>query len=119
MSREIAVLKMRNLLLVTLPPDPDDEVIASVQEDVLQAMERYQPKGLVVDISTVDTVDSYFARTLAETANMVALMGGKTVIAGMRPNVAITTIQLGLTLGSALTALDVDSAADMLARWSS
>jgi rsbT antagonist protein RsbS len=87
-----------------------------MQEHVLEAMERHQPRGLVVDISGVDTVDSFFARTLSETAKMVALMGGQTVIAGMRPSVAITTTQLGLTLGNAHTALDVDQAADLLDR---
>jgi rsbT antagonist protein RsbS len=63
----------------------------------------------VLDISTVDTVDSFFARTLAETADMVRLMGGRTVIAGMQPSVAITATQLGLALGAAETALDVDT----------
>ncbi|HWQ20958.1 MAG TPA: STAS domain-containing protein, partial [Methanotrichaceae archaeon] len=66
------------------------------------------------DISLVDTVDSFFARTIAETAQMVALLGGLTVIAGMRPSVAITVTQLGLTLGDARTALNVDRALDVL-----
>ena len=69
---------------------------------------------MILDISAVETLDSFFARTIAETAQMVALMGGRTVIAGMRPSVAITTTQLGLTLGGAMTALDVDRALDML-----
>lgn len=110
----ISVIKVRDLLLVTLPPDPDDQTFVALQENVLRAMERYQASGLVVDISTVDTLDSFFARTLAETAQMVALMGGRTVIAGMRPSVAITTTQLGLTLGSGLAALDVDRAIELL-----
>ena len=71
-------------------------------------------KGLVLDISTVQTLDSFFARTIAETVQMVALMGGRTVLAGMRASVAVTATQLGLTLGNALTALDVDRALDLL-----
>ena len=110
----ISVIKLRDVLMVTVPPDPDDETVSALQERVLQTMERYESKGLVLDISTVETLDSFFARTVVETVQMVALMGGRTVLAGMRPSVAITATQLGLTLGSALTALDVDRALDIL-----
>lgn len=106
----ISVIKVRNVMMVTMPADPDDSTISDLQEKVLDSMERYGAKGLVLDISAVDTVDSFFARTMAETAQMVALLGGRTVIAGMRPSVAITTTQLGLSLGRAVTALDVDRA---------
>ena len=110
----ISVIKLRDLLLVTVPPDPDDETIAALQEQVLQAMARHEAKGLVLDISTIQTLDSFLARTVAETVQMVALMGGRTVLAGMRANVAVTATQLGLTVGNALTALDIDRALDLL-----
>ena len=112
----ISVVRVRDTLMVTMPADPDDAVVTSLQEDVLEAMEKHSPKGLVLDISAVETLDSFFARTVAETSRMVALMGGQTVITGMRPSVAITATQLGLTLGRTLTALDVDRALDMLDR---
>src|ERR1035437_10024280 len=110
----ISVIKLRDLLLVTVPPDPDDETISALQEQVLRAMARHEAKGLVLDISTVQTLDSFFARTVAETVQMVALMGGRTVLAGMHANVAVTATQLGLTVGNALTALDVDRAFELL-----
>ena len=110
----ISVIRVRDVLMVTVPADPDDPTISLLQVEVLQAMERFEAKGLVLDISAVETLDSFFARTVAETAQMVALMGGQTVIAGMRPAVAITATQLGLTLGAAVTALDVDRALDLL-----
>src|ERR1035437_6623846 len=110
----ISVIKLKNLLLVTVPSDPDDETISALQEQVLRAMARHECKGLVLDISTVQTLDSFFARTVAETVQMVALMGGRTVLAGMRPSVAVTSTQLGLTIGKCLTALSVDRALDML-----
>jgi rsbT antagonist protein RsbS len=110
----ISVVKVQDILMVTVPSDPDDETITALQERVLRAMERHQVKGLVLDISTVETLDSFFARTITETAQMVSLMGGLTVIAGMRPSVAITATQFGLTLGNALTALDADRALDMI-----
>jgi rsbT antagonist protein RsbS len=110
----ISVIKLHDVLMVTVPPDPDDETVSVLQERILQTMERYEAKGLVLDISTVETLDSFFARTVVETVQMVALMGGRTVVVGMRPSVAITATQLGLTLGNALTALDVDRALDIL-----
>jgi rsbT antagonist protein RsbS len=110
----ISVVKVRDMLLVTMPADPDDATVFALQEKVLKMMERYEAKGLVLDISAVETLDSFFARTVTETAQMAALMGGRTVIAGMRPSVAITATQLGLTLGHATTALDVDRALDIL-----
>jgi rsbT antagonist protein RsbS len=113
-SERISVIKLHDLLLVTVPPDPGDELISALQEQVLEAMARHEAKGLVLDISTVQTLDSFFARTVAETVQMVALMGGRTVLAGMRANVAVTATQLGLTVGNTLTALDVDQALDML-----
>ena len=110
----IAVIKVRDVLMVTMPADPDDATVSALQEKVLAAMQQSEAAGVILDISAVETLDSFFARTIAETAQMVALMGGRTVIAGMRPSVAITTTQLGLTLGGAMTALDVDRALDML-----
>jgi rsbT antagonist protein RsbS len=115
MSHEnITVIKVRDVLLVTMPPDPDDATISALQTEAMQAMERCRARGLILDISAVETLDSFFARTVAETTRMIALMGGQTIVAGMRPSVAITT-QLGLTLGSAQTALNVDRALDRLA----
>jgi rsbT antagonist protein RsbS len=110
----ISVVKVRDVLMVTMPADPDDASVSALQMRVLEMMEQYEATGLVLDISAVETLDSFFARTVAETAQMAALMGGRTVIAGMRPSVAITATQLGLTLGSTMTALDVDRALDTL-----
>ncbi|HQT93988.1 MAG TPA: STAS domain-containing protein [Thermoanaerobaculaceae bacterium] len=113
-GESISVIKLRGLLLVTVPPDPDDTTVSALQEKVLQAMVQHESSGLVLDISTVQTLDSFFARTVVETVQMVALMGGRTVLAGMRANVAVTVTQLGLNMGNALTALDVDRAIDLL-----
>ena len=111
----ISVIKMGNVLMLTVPPDPDDETVSALQDRVLEAMVRYEAKGLVLDISTVETLDSFFARTVAETVQMVSLMGGRTVLSGMRACVALTATQLGLKLGDAFTALDVDRALTLLA----
>ena len=99
---------------MTVPADPDDDTVSELQVRVLQAMEASDAQGLILDISTVETVDSFFARTVTETVQMVALMGGITVLSGMRASVAVTTTQLGLRLGASLTALDIDRALEKL-----
>lgn len=115
MSKElITVMKVQDTLIVAMPANPDDATVTALQEQVLQAMERFNAKGLVLDISAVESLDSFFARTVVETARMVELMGGNTVITGMHPSVAITATQLGFTLLNVMTALDVDRALDIL-----
>ncbi len=113
-GKPLSVIKLRDVLLVTMPPDPDDATVTAMQRSVLEAMESLSAKGLVLDLSAVDTLDSFFARTVAATAQMVRLMGGRTAIAGMRPSVAITATQLGLDMGAVVTALDVDRALDRI-----
>lgn len=116
MNGKISVIRVRDLLLVTMPADPDDATVSALQHDVLGAMEKREAKGVVLDISAVETLDSFFARTVAETAQMVGLMGGRTVVAGMRPGVAVTATQIGLSLGKIETALNVERALDRLTR---
>lgn len=114
-NHNISVIRVRDFLIVTMPPDPDDSVIESLQESVLNAMEHHESRGVLLDISSVETLDSFFARTVSETAQMVGLMGGRTIIVGMRPAVAVTATQIGLTLGNIETALNVDRALDLIA----
>jgi rsbT antagonist protein RsbS len=110
----LSIIKVRDVLIVTMPADPDDATVSALQEMVLLAMERLRASGVVLDVSAVESLDSFFARTIAETTRMVGLMGGRTVLTGMRPSVAITVTQLGLTLGKTRTALNVDRAFDIL-----
>ncbi len=110
MNEGITVLKVRDVLLVSMPADPDDATVSALQSQTLEAMEQHDVKGLVLDLSKVEILDSYFARIVAETAQMVTLMGGETFIAGMRPSVAITATELGVTLGATRTVLNLDRA---------
>jgi rsbT antagonist protein RsbS len=115
-AETITVIKVREVLLVTMPSDPDDPTICALQEKTLEAMDQHTVTGLILDLTRVEILDSYFARTVAETAQMVELMGGETIIAGMRPSVAITATELGVSLGRTRTALNVDRALDMVGR---
>lgn len=110
MSSGISVMRLGGVLMVTVPADPDDDTVSDLQVQVLSAMQKSTAQGLILDISTVETVDSFFARTITETVQMVALMGGITVLSGMQASVAVTATQLGLRLESIPTALNVDRA---------
>jgi rsbT antagonist protein RsbS len=111
----ISVIRVRDTLMVTVPPDPDDSTVSDLQDRVLQAMERHDAKSVVLDISSVETLDSFFAQTISETARMVTLMGGRTIIVGMHPAVAVTATQIGVTLGGIETALTIERALDLTA----
>ena len=113
-EESLSIIKIRDILMVTMPADPDDATVSALQDRVLLAMERSSVKGVVLDVSAVESLDSFFARMIAETTRMVGLMGGRTVLTGMRPSVAITITQLGLTLGKTRTALSIDRAFDIL-----
>lgn len=114
MSGSVSVIRIRDVLLVTVPSDPTDSAIADLQKRVLKAMADSRPKGAILDISGVEIIDSFFARTLTDTAKMVTLMGGPTIITGMRPAVAITAMELGLQLEGVMSALSVNRALDIL-----
>ena len=117
-QNSISVVKVRDILMVTMPSDPDDPTISALQDKVLQSLEQHEAKGVVLDISAVETLDSFFARTVSETAQMVGLMGGRTIIAGMQPPVAVAATEIGLSLGKIETALNVDRALDMIGKHS-
>lgn len=112
----VSIIKVHDVLIVTMPADPDDATVTELQEQILNTMDRTKAKGLVLDISNVETLDSFFARTIVETAQMTYLMGCRTIVVGMRPSVAITATQLGLSmkLSRVNSAVNVDKALDML-----
>src|SRR5260370_15903943 len=113
-EESLSIIKVRGVLIVTMPADPDDATISALQERVLLAMEQSSASGVVLDVSAVESLDSFLARMITETTRMVGMMGGHTILTGMRPSVAITITQLGLTLGKTRTALNVDRALDIV-----
>ena len=95
-------------MLATVHVELHDEVAQAFQEDVLTAIESSKATGLVVDITGLDTVDSYVARILAETARMAKLMGTTSVLVGMRPEVAATLVGMGYAMDGVQTALNLE-----------
>jgi rsbT antagonist protein RsbS len=112
----VALVQVRNVLLATLPSDPEDGMIAGFQARVLGEFGRHAVRALVFDLSALEILDSFSTRILTETARMVVLMGGRCVLAGLRPPVAISMVQLGLVLPGVARALTVDLALDRLQR---
>jgi rsbT antagonist protein RsbS len=110
----IPILRIGGLLLVTVHVDLHDAVAHALQNDVLAAIERFDAKGLVVDISGLDMVDTYVARVLAETGRMAKLMGARTVLVGMQPEVAATLMRMGYAMIGVQTALNVEEGLELL-----
>ena len=110
MRGSIPILRVGKNLLATVHIELRDKVAEAFQEDVLETIERSGAAGLVVDISGLDVVDTYVARVLADTARMAKLMGTRSVLVGMRPEVAATLVRMGYAMDGVATALNVDEA---------
>ncbi len=112
----VPVLRLGDVLLVTLQGDLHDGMAAQLQQDLAETIVASRVTGVVIDISGVEIVDSFLGRVLAETAAQTELLAARTVVAGMRPAVAITLVELGLTFPELRTALNTEAALAMLAQ---
>ncbi|KUN79338.1 anti-anti-sigma factor [Streptomyces bungoensis] len=113
-SPQVPVLALGDILLVTLQGELHDGMAEQLQQDLTHRIAASSVTGVVIDISGVEIVDSFLGRVLAEIASTAGLLAARTVLAGMRPAVAITLVELGLTLPGLVTALDVDRAMELL-----
>lgn len=114
-SGSIPILRIGPTLLATIQVDLHDSVVDAFQNDVLEEIEKTGATGLIIDISVLETVDSYVARILADTGKMARLMGARTVIVGMRPAVAATLVRMGYYMPGILTALSLQEGLDLQA----
>ncbi|MGW4567308.1 STAS domain-containing protein [Streptomyces sp. NPDC004561] len=112
----VPVLALGDVLLVSLQGELHDGMAERLQQDITSRIATTRVTGVVIDISGVDIVDSFLGRVLAEIASTARLLAARTVLAGMRPAVAITLVELGLTLPGLVTALDVDRAVELLSQ---
>ncbi|MEV0694282.1 STAS domain-containing protein [Streptomyces sp. NPDC050388] len=110
----VPVLRLGDVLLVTLQGDLHDSTAQQLQQDLSETIASNGVTGVVIDISGVEIVDSFLGRVLAELAAQSSLLAARTVVAGMRPAVAITLVELGLTLPGLRTALDTQAAMALL-----
>ena len=110
----IPILKMGRFLLVTIQVDMHDRLAMALQEDLTERIVKDHARGVLLDISALEIVDSFIGRMIGHIAGVSRVLDAKTVVVGMRPAVAITLVELGMTLEGVRTALNVDSGMAML-----
>ena len=110
----IPILRMGEFLLVTIQVDMHDRLVTALQDDLTSQIAATGAHGVLIDISSLDMVDSFIGRMIGNIAGMSRVLDAETVVVGMRPAVAITLVELGLSLPGVRTALDVEKGMDLL-----
>ena len=110
----IPILKMGDYLLVTIQVDMHDRLAMTLQDDLTEGIARTRARGVLIDISSLEIVDSFIGRMLGNIAAMARVLDAETVVVGMRPAVAITLVALGLSLPGVRTALNVERGMSLL-----
>jgi rsbT antagonist protein RsbS len=104
----IPILRMGEFLLVTIQVDMHDQLALQLQDDLTRAIEKKGAKGVLIDISALEMVDSFIGRMIGDISGMARILDARTVLVGMQPAVAITLVELGLSLPGVATALNVE-----------
>lgn len=110
----IPILRMGEFLLVTIQVDMHDRLALTLQDDLTSRISETGAHGVLIDISSLETVDSFIGRMLGNIASMARVMDAETVVVGMQPEVAITLVELGLSLPGVRTALNVERGMELL-----
>ena len=111
---KIPILKVEGFLLVTIQVDMHDQLALSLQDDLADRIVKQKAWGVLIDISALDVVDSFIGRMLGTMAGIARILDAETVVVGMQPSVAITLVELGLSLPGIRTALNIDRAMQLL-----
>jgi rsbT antagonist protein RsbS len=111
---KIPILRMGGFLLVTIQVDMHDRLALALQDDLTNRISETGAKGVLIDISSLEIVDSFIGRMLGNIASMSRVLDAQTVVVGMRPAVAITLVELGMSLEGVRTALNVDAGMELL-----
>ncbi len=111
---KIPILRMGEFLLVTIQVDMHDRLALTLQDDLTNRISETGARGVLIDISSLEIVDSFIGRMLGNIAAMSRVLDAQTVVVGMRPAVAITLVELGMSLTGVKTALNVDAGMELL-----
>jgi len=110
----IPILKLGNYLLVSIQIDMHDRIAMNLQDDIAERIVQQRARGVLLDISALDTVDSFIGRMISNIASIARVLDANTVVVGMQPAVAITLVELGLALPGIKTALNIERGMDLL-----
>jgi rsbT antagonist protein RsbS len=116
MADKIPILKMGRFLLLSIQVDMHDQLALDLQEDLTHQIVRHKAKGVLIDISALEIVDSFIGRMLSHIANVSRILDAKVIVVGMQPAVAITLVELGLSLEGIATALNTEKGMRCLER---
>ena len=116
MIERIPILRIGKFLLITIQVDMHDQLAMTLQDDLTVAIEKTGARGVLLDISTLDVVDSFIGRMISNISAVSSLLSAQTVVVGMQPAVAITLVELGLELPGVHTALNAERGMAMLRR---
>lgn len=111
----VPILKQGDMLIAQVQAALTDQDLLQLRDDLTDRLGRFRTKGVVIDVTAVDVMDSFATRTLRGVAETVRLRGAQAVVVGIQPEVAMSMVQLGLTLGAVATALDLDQGLEILA----
>jgi len=110
----VPILKQGDFVIASIQSALTDGDLVQLRDDLASHVGKYRSKGVIVDVTVLDVMDSFATRTVRDLAHMVRLRGARTVIVGIQPEVAFAMVQLGLELGNVATALDLEEALDLL-----
>ncbi|MFB4165178.1 STAS domain-containing protein [Alteribacillus sp. JSM 102045] len=110
----IPILKLHDYLLISVQVELDDQTALQFQEDLLNKIHQEGSSGVVIDLTSVEMIDSFIAKVLGDVVEMSNLMGARVVLTGIQPAVAITLIDMGIMLDDVPTALDLEQGLDKL-----
>ena len=116
MVARIPILKLYNCLLISIQWELDDQTAIQFQEDLLNKIHETGASGVVLDLTSIDVIDSFIAKVIGDVISMSNLMGAKVALTGIQPAVAITLVELGIHLQEVLTALDLEKGLETLQR---
>ncbi|GGV41393.1 anti-sigma factor antagonist [Streptomyces longisporoflavus] len=116
MTERVPILRIGEVLVVSIQFDLEDQTVLRLQEDLAEQIVRRAARGVIIDITALEIVDSFVGRMLATIAEISRMLDAETVVVGMRPAVAITLVELGLSLGGVSTALDLEKGLARLRR---
>jgi rsbT antagonist protein RsbS len=112
----VPILKQGGYLIASVQAAMSDSDALRLQDDLMEQVGRYRARGVIVDVTMLDVMDSFAARAFRTIAHMIRLRGAVTVIVGIQPEVAFSMVQLGMTLEDVQTALDLEEGLELLAR---